>query len=80
MIGALSSIEKHFGFLWISDGELTPEQKVMHEIYQKVREEVLDKGNSQARNVDAELNQYEVKWLRYTSNIPVKNKKEGSNE
>jgi len=80
MIGALSSIEKHFGFLWISDGELTPEQKVMHEIYQKVREEVLDKGNSQARNVDAELNQYEVKWLRYTSNIPVKTKKEGNNE
>ena len=80
MIGALSSMEKHFGFLWTNEGELSPEQKTMYEIYQKVREEVLDKGNSQARNVDAELNQYEVKWLRYTSTIPVKTRKEGNNE
>jgi len=80
MIGALSSIEKHFGFLWTSEGELTPAQKVMYEIYQSVREEVLDKGNSQARNVDAELNQYDVKWLRYTSKIPVVIKKEGNDE
>jgi len=79
MIGALSSLEKHFGFLWTSDGDLTPEQKTMHELYQKVREEVLDKGNSQARNVDAELNQYEVKWLRYTSDIPVKPQEERKN-
>ena len=80
MIGALSSMEKHLGFLWTSEGDLTPEQKTMYDIYQKVREEVLDKGNSQARNVDAELNQYEVKWLRYTSTIPLKTKKEGNNE
>ncbi len=80
MIGALSSMEKHLGFLWTSEGELTPEQKTMYEIYQKVREEVLDKGNSQARNIDAELNQYEVKWLRYTSTIPVTHKQEGNNE
>jgi len=79
MIGALSSVEKHLGFLWTNDGELTPEQKTMYEIYQKVREEVLDKGNSQARNVDAELNQYDVKWLRYTSQIPVKPQEEREN-
>tara|TARA_R110000751_G_scaffold127995_2_gene230074 strand:- start:1373 stop:1738 length:366 start_codon:yes stop_codon:yes gene_type:complete len=79
MIGALSSVEKHLGFLWTSDDELTPEQKTMYEIYQKVREEVLDKGNSQARNVDAELNQYDVKWLRYTSQIPVKPQEEREN-
>jgi len=44
----------------------------MYDIYQKTREEILDKGNTQAKNVDAELSQYEVKWLRYTNNIPVK--------
>ena len=80
MIGALSSIEKHFGFLWLTDGELSPEQKVMYEIYQKVREEVLDKGNSQARNIDAELNQYDVKWLRYNTKIPVRTREEGKDE
>lgn len=73
MIGAISSIEDHFGFLWeIKDSEMTAEKKFMYEIFQKIRSEILDKGNSQARNIDAELNQYEVKWMRYSMNIPVK--------
>jgi len=80
MIGALSSIEEHFGFLWgasggpVSDQDLTEEQKIMYEAYQKVRSEILDKGNTQSRNIDAELNQYEINWLRFTMNIPVKEK------
>ena len=70
MIGALSSIEEHLGFLW--DGEKnSEEQQYMKETYQKVRSEILDKGNTQARNVDAELAQYDVKWLKYTVEIPV---------
>tara|TARA_Y100001938_G_C8046892_1_gene409433 strand:- start:875 stop:1237 length:363 start_codon:yes stop_codon:yes gene_type:complete len=72
MIGALSSIEEHFAFLWTNDsGDLSPEQKIMYDTFQKVRSEILDKGNTQARNVDAELNQYEVKWLRYSMTLPV---------
>jgi|TARA_R100000900_G_scaffold66673_1_gene53340 hypothetical protein len=74
MIGALSSVEEHFGFLWATDsGELTDEQRYMKETYQKIRSEILDKGNTQARNVDAELAQYDVKWLKYTIEIPVVN-------
>ena len=74
MIGALSSIEEHFCFLWSNDAgaELTPEQKLMFDTFQKVRSEILDKGNTQARNIDAELNQYDVKWLRYSVEMPVK--------
>lgn len=73
MIGALSSIEEHFSFLWTSDsGPLKPEQQIMFDTFQKVRSEILDKGNTQARNIDAELNQYEVKWLRYSMNMPIK--------
>ena len=73
MIGALSSIEQHFGFLWENqNGKLTQEQQVMMDLYQKVRSEILDKGNAQARNIDAELAQYDVNWLRYSVNIPVK--------
>ena len=43
----------------------------MKDLYQKIRSEILDKGNTQARNVDAELAQYDVKWLKYTIKIPV---------
>lgn len=75
MIGALSSIEEHFRFLWETDENLTKEQ--MYDLFQKVRSEILDKGNTQARNLEAELNQYEVKWLRYSMTIPVKRVKEG---
>ena len=72
MIGALSSIETHLGFLWDSDGELSEQQKMMYDLYQKLRSEILDKGNTQARNIDAELIQYDIKWLRYSVNIPVR--------
>ena len=72
MIGALSSIEEHFGFLWsTNDGQLTDQQSEMYDIYQKIRSDILDKGNTQARNIDAELNQYDVNWLRYSMELPV---------
>jgi len=73
MIGAISSIEDHFSFLWnAEDSEMTEEKKFMYEAFQKVRSEILDKGNTQARNVDAELNQYEIRWMKYSMDIPVK--------
>lgn len=81
MIGAISSIEDHFSFLWeAKDSEMTEEKKFMYETFQKVRSEILDKGNTQARNVDAELNQYEVKWMRYSIEMPVKPNKEGGKD
>ena len=81
MIGAISSIEDHFSFLWnAKDSEMTEEQKFMYELFQKVRSEILDKGNSQARNVDAELNQYEVRWMRYSVDIPIKQNEIGGKE
>ena len=81
MIGALSSVEEHFAFLWTSkDGGMSPEQKIMYDTFQKVRSEILDKGNTQSRNVDAELAQYEVKWLRYQTSIPVISRKTGEKQ
>ena len=73
MIGALSTIEEHFGFLWHNeDGSpLTEEQATMKDVYQQVRSEILDKGNNQARNTDAELAQYDVIWLKYSMELPV---------
>ena len=73
MIGALSSIEKHLGFLWShdQDGELTSEQEEMRELYEEIRSEILDKGNHQIRNLETELSQYDITWLRYQISLPV---------
>lgn len=75
MIGALSTIEENFGFLWTNvDGKpLTQDQETMKAMYNKVRSEILDRGNNQARNIDAELAQYEVEWMRYQMKMPVIN-------
>lgn len=75
MIGALSSIEENFGFLWDDDSE---QAKLCKDIYDKIRSEILDKGNNQARNIDAELSHYDVEWLKYSMTMPVitKNKEQ----
>ena len=76
MIGALASIEKHLGFLWghDSDKPLTADQKALADIYEDLRSEILDKGNNQVRILNDEIDQYEVKKLRYSVLIlPVKN-------
>lgn len=70
MIGALSSIEENLNFLWNEDNPKITKAEIT-QIYNKIRSEILDKGNNQARNVDAELAQYEVEWLRYSVKIPV---------
>ena len=72
MIGALSSIEEHFSFLWSGENANNDD---MRDLYHAVRSEILDKGNNQARNIDAELSQYEVEWLRYQIKMPVVPKK-----
>ena len=73
MIGALSSIEDNLGFLWNSNSDkpLTKDQEELKNLYNKIRSEILDKGNNQARNIDAELAQYDIEWLRYSIKMPV---------
>ena len=75
MIGALSTVEKYLGFLWgyESSEELTPEQEHLKQIYDEVRSEILDRGNNQARNLEAEFANYDINWLRYQITLPVKN-------
>tara|TARA_R100000808_G_scaffold19731_1_gene42749 strand:- start:15468 stop:15866 length:399 start_codon:yes stop_codon:yes gene_type:complete len=73
MIGALSSVEKNLGFLWGHEEQrdLTPEEQHVKNIYDQIRSEILDKGNNQIRNLEAELAQYEVTWLRYHMTLPI---------
>jgi CRISPR/Cas system CSM-associated protein Csm2 small subunit len=69
MIGALSTIEENLAFLWEQDNTKFSKED-MKNLYNKIRSEILDKGNNQARNIDAELAQYEVEWLKYSIKIP----------
>jgi transcription termination factor Rho len=73
MIGALDVIEKSFGFLWCfdSDSELTEEQKHLKQIYEEARASILDKGNTQIRNLEAEFSNYEISRKRYQINLPM---------
>ena len=73
MIGALDILEKHFGFLWgFEQGdEITPEQAQLKEIYDEARAKILDKGNTQIRNMEADFANYEITKKRYHINIPV---------
>jgi hypothetical protein len=75
MIGALSTVEENFGFLWTNENgdPLTKDQEIMKNIYNKIRSEILDRGNNQARNIDAELSQYEIECIKYQIKIPVIN-------
>jgi len=75
MIGALDTIEKKFGFLWgfENENELTPEQKQIKDIYQEIRAVILDRGNTQIRNLEAEFSGYEIQRKRYNINLPIVN-------
>ena len=76
MIGSIDSIETKLGFLWKEDSPFDKDtQEMLTTIFQELRSEILDKGNSQIRNVDAELSEYEVVWLRNHMDIPIKVKK-----
>jgi transcription termination factor Rho len=73
MIGALDTVEKHLGFLWEDDSKQSAQ---LREIYNTVRQEILDRGNDQIRNLDNELNQYDVEWLRYNLTLPIKRRQQ----
>lgn len=74
MIGAISSIEKYFGFLWgeESEGELTKNEAYMRDVFEELRTEILDKGNSQIRSMEGEIENYQVTWEKYHINIPIR--------
>jgi hypothetical protein len=73
MIGSLSSLEQHFGFLWESENP-TPEQKQLKNIFEDLRSEILDRGNTQIRNLENEFQNYDISWKKYTINLPFVDK------
>ena len=79
MIGAISSIEEHFGFLWGYD-EKTPtkSQQDFKRVFEELRKEILDKGNNQLRSIDADLCNYNIDKKEIKIVLPVNRR--GNNE
>ena len=74
MIGSLSTIEEQFGFLWgfdIPESERTVEQKKIHEIYEDTRAKILDRGNTQIRNLETEFINYDITRKKHFINLPM---------
>jgi|TARA_R110002020_G_scaffold176768_1_gene369413 hypothetical protein len=79
MIGALSTLEQSFGFLWgfdIDEEDRTPEQKKLYEIYEEARAQILDRGNTQIRNLDSEFVNYEIVRKKHYITLPVQSGEE----
>jgi len=78
-IGAISSCEKNFGFLWghgKDDSELTDKEIEMKEIWEEIRTEILDNGNTQLRAATNEIDNYSIRWERHSIGITFNKDKE----
>jgi hypothetical protein len=72
IIGSLAKFEDSFGFLWghgLAYSELTDQQKEFRNIWKKTRVSILDSGHSNLRASQSELNQYDVHWNKYVTNL-----------
>ncbi|HIK67168.1 MAG TPA: hypothetical protein EYF95_04305 [Flavobacteriales bacterium] len=75
MIGSLSTLESSFGFLWgfdVAEEDKTSEQKKIYEIYEEARAQILDRGNTQIRNLESEFVNYDIIRKKHYITLPVK--------
>ena len=73
-IGAISTFEEAFGFLWghgSNNDKLTEEEEIMKEVWEKTRTTILNNGNNQIRSAKNEIECNTVHWDRYSVQIPV---------
>lgn len=83
MIGSLSDIENYFGFLWgfgDDNTELSQEQKHMKDIFEEVRAKILDRGNTQIRDLELEFVNYEISRKKFYIKLPVQNPEGDKND
>lgn len=75
MIGSLDAMERYFGKLWgqgLSNADKTDEQLEMTELKTRMRNEILNNGNSQKRAAIAAIEEYDVEWKRHTIDLNVR--------
>ena len=83
MIGALSTLEGSFGFLWgfdVAEEDKTLEQKKVYEIYEEARAQILDRGNTQIRNLESEFVNYDIIRKKHYITLPVKAMRTGEQD
>lgn len=75
MIFPLGEFERAFGFLWgigKDENSLTSQEKEFKDKWINCRENILNVGNQQKRNMFSEINMHTVVWNRYqTTLFPV---------
>ena len=74
MIGALARIEKTFGELWgqNKEGDLTEEEENFADMWDYLRNDILNYGNNQIRQVKEDFHKYGGLFknqYRYTFNV-----------
>lgn len=73
MIGALARFEENFGSLWghFKDASepLTPEEEKYADVWDYTRNQILNQGNSQIRNLSKDLKQAIRQTTRYQYNF-----------
>ena len=73
-IGAISACEDHFGVLWGHGkqvSELNESEAAMREVWEEVRANILDNGNTQLRAIISEIGEYSINWDRYKIVLPA---------
>jgi transcription termination factor Rho len=77
MIGALSTLEESFGFLWgldIDENDRSDDHRKIQELYEDARAKILDRGNTQIRGLESEFVNYDITRKKYLINLPMANK------
>jgi hypothetical protein len=79
MIGAVAACEQHIGHLWghgKPPSQLTDEEKRMREVWEELRNAILNKGNTQLRAALDEIAHYTLQFERYEAQFLVKKENE----
>lgn len=68
MIGSISEFEKHFGEDWghgLMDDQRTDDQLDDKAVWNQCREKIMDLGNKLIKDMNKELNNYNVESVKY---------------
>jgi len=83
MIGAIASLESNLGLLWGmgSDKPLTPQEQHFLNIFNQIRKEILDRGNTNIKKTKQLIDGCEIDFVGYKVNLVaphlLKDAKEG---
>lgn len=68
MIGSLAKMENNFGHLWghFKDGPLTKQEEDFEDLWDFTRNQILNQGNAQIRNLREDFVKYGTDHIRQT--------------